>query len=393
MDLRPRPHHGMRVIACGPGVTPSRDRRRTGGRLIVLGCFAAALWFARAGHASEPQPPPRNVILMIGDGMGFAQVTLGRRSLPAGATALAFDSFPVSGVVRVDAADSAITDSAAAATAMATGVKTLNGRIGVRPDGRPVRTILEDAERLGRATGLITTTAITHATPACFAAHVKDRGDRQTIASQMLGGGIDLLVGGGLDDFQPQHRADRRDLLAEARSAGYAIATDAASWRLTGRLPLLALLAPDGLTTRAPEPPLAELVARGLDLLALDPDGFFLMVEGGQIDWRCHDNDAAGASEEMLEFDAAIARASAFARSRGDTLVVVTADHETGGLSLVPGSAAGGTPFQAKWGTQDHSAADVPLFATGPGSARFAGFLDNTEIARRIADLWGLPAR
>ena len=328
---------------------------------------------------------------MIGDGMGLAQITLGRRSLPAGA-ALALDSFPVTGLVRTDAAGGVITDSAAAATAMAAGVKTLNGRIAMSPDGRPVRTILEEAERRGQATGLITTTAIAHATPAAFAAHVIDRDDRQGIAAQLLGGGIDLLIGGGLEDFLPQDRADKRDLLAEARSAGYLVATDESSWRAANRLPLLALLAPDGLTTRAPEPTLADLVEKALGLIADDPDGFFLMVEGGQIDWRCHDNDAAGAAEEMLEFDAAIGRVRAFAERRGQTLIVVTGDHETGGLSLVTGEAPDSSPFRPAWGTKGHSAVDIPLYAAGPGSQRFAGFLDNTEIARRIADLWGLPA-
>jgi alkaline phosphatase len=169
------------------------------------------------------------------------------------------------------------------------------------------------------------------------------------------------------------------------------VATDERSWSVANKLPLLALLAPDGLTTRSPEPPLADLVDRALGLLAEDPHGFFLMVEGGQIDWYCHDNEAAGAVEELLEFDAAIGRVLAFARRRGDTLVVVTGDHETGGLALVASEPANGPPFEARWATNGHSAVDVPLFATGPGAQRFGGFLDNTEIARRIADVWGLP--
>jgi alkaline phosphatase len=374
-----------------------RDTIRTVARLsarrrAISLALAAALVVAATGTATARERAPRNVILMIGDGMGPAQITLGRRSLPAGATALALDSFPVTGLVRTDALDGTITDSAAAATAMAAGIKTLNGRIGMSAEGKSVLTILEAAKRRGRATGLITTTAIAHATPAAFAAHASSRDDRQAIAAQMLGEGIEVLIGGGRQDFLPQVRADKRDLLAEARSAGYAVATDEGSWRAADRLPLLALLAEDGLTTRPPEPTLADLVERALALLADDPDGFFLMVEGGQIDWRCHDNDATGAAEEMLEFDAAIGRVRAFAERRGQTLILVTGDHETGGLTLVSGDPGGAPPFRPSWGTDGHTAVDVPLFAAGPGSQRFAGFIDNTEIAKRIADLWGLPA-
>jgi alkaline phosphatase len=207
--------------------------------------------------------------------------------------------------------------------------------------------VLEAAEARGLATGLVTTTRITHATPASFAAHVAGRDEESAIAAQMIGGGVDVLFGGGLRFFQPEaaggSRTDGRELTREAAARGYAVATDRAGWDGLGSTPALALLAPDHLAyeldrDETDEPSLAEMTRRALDLLAASDggraQGFFLMVEGGKIDHAGHGNDAAAALHDVLAYDEAVAAALAWARVDGQTLVVGVSDHETGGLSL-----------------------------------------------------------
>jgi alkaline phosphatase len=353
--------------------------------------WRAAWLLAWAGLAPAAEPAaPRNVILMIGDGMGFGQINLAR--LSPGGGALRVDTMPVVGLVRVSPLDDAVPDSAAAATALAGGRRTRNGRIAELPDGTPVRTVLEASEQVGRSTGLVTTTTITHATPAAFGAHVRSRAMESEIAAQLIEVGADVLLGGGLRYFLPRGasgsgRADPRDLRAEARADGFALVESRQALREASGPRVLGLFALQGMTTRPPEPSLAEMTARAIELLAQDPDGFFLMSEGGQIDWACHDNDAARTLDQMRGFDEAVEAALGFARRRGDTLVLVTADHETGGLTLIQD----GHGFSVRWSTDGHTASDVPLFAEGPGAGRFAGVMEAAAVARRLAGIWDLP--
>jgi alkaline phosphatase len=337
-------------------------------------------------------PAPKNVILLIGDGMGLAQVTLARLSL---GEALMMDSMPSGGLAKTHSANSTITDSAAAGTALATGYKTNNGMISVLPDGKQVQTILEAASELGKATGLVTTVTITHATPAVFGSHVNSRGDEADIAPQYLDRKINVLLGGGRQFFIPQSakeskRKDDRDLIAEAKSAGYEF-VDAREAMLSAKgSKLLGLFQMSAMTTEAPEPTLAEMADKAISVLSPDKDGFFVMIEGGQIDWRCHANDVAGTIKQTLDFDAAVGKALDFARKRNDTLVIVTADHETGGLTIVSPDKGEDAKFKAKFSTGGHSACNVPILAFGPGASQFGGVMDNTDIPKRIARLWGV---
>ncbi|MDO8684724.1 MAG: alkaline phosphatase, partial [Armatimonadota bacterium] len=272
---------------------------------------------------------PKNVILMIGDGMGVAQVTLARLSLSESSRPLNMDSMKYAALVKTCSADSIITDSAAAGTALATGHKTNNGMICILPDGKPVQTILEAAEKIGKATGLVTTTTITHATPASFGSHVESRGSEADIAPQYLINSIEVLLGGGRMFFIPKSqeqskREDDRDLLAEAKTVGYTVVDSRDGLLSADGNRLLGLFEMGSLTTESPEPSLAEMTAKAIDILSKDKDGFFLMVEGGQIDWKCHANDVPGTVKQTLDFDAAIGKVLDFARKRGDTLVIVT---------------------------------------------------------------------
>lgn len=403
---------------------------------------------------AAPRPRPRdpvvrNVILMIGDGMGVSQITLAR--IVHGK--LTLDEFPVVGLVTTHSADQIVTDSAAAATALATGKKTANFAIGI-PN---TDTLLTSARRRGKATGLVTTAKITHATPAPFATVAEKRSQEQEIANQYAAAGVDVMLGGGARFFSPE-------LLQ--KFAGYEIVRSAEELaRATGPR-LLGLFHEDHIPyvlDRRGEPSLADMTRKALEILSRDPDGFFVMIEGGRIDMACHASDAPSCVREMVDFDAAVREAVEFARKHGDTLVVVTADHATGGLAITekvqvrkehfarvkasaealgrrlktqggdvrqalaeflgvtdptpeelaafeqatgpydPGTRLGEIvsrrcgvtfiPFEYRIvkpnETHGHDGAMVPCYAWGPGQERFSGSYDNTDIPARIRALAG----
>ncbi len=283
---------------------------------------------------AAPADRPRNVILMIADGFGPASATLGAAAKGA---PLAFDSLLV-GAVETSATDSRVTDSAASATAYACGIKTYNGAIAVDTLRQPCRTVLEAAEAAGLATGLVATSRITHATPASFAAHVESRAQEQEIARQFAASGVDLLLGGGLGSFTGDGNAD---LLATMRADGWTVAQTRAEYDAISALPAAALLAPSHLAyevdrDETDQPSLAEMTARALDLLAASAgeQGFFVMVEGSRIDHAAHGNDPVGHLHDILAYDRAVEAALAWAARDGNTLVISTADHETGGMTL-----------------------------------------------------------
>ncbi|HEX9691331.1 MAG TPA: alkaline phosphatase [Gemmatimonadales bacterium] len=373
---------------------------------VLLILTALRAWAVPA-FAQNAATVPR-IILFIGDGVGTGQWT----AAAFAADRLAVHQFPVVGLVDVRPTDQKITDSAASATAYATGVRTYNGAIGVAPDSTPVPTILELATERGLATGLVATSRITHATPASFAAHVPDRGMEMEIARQMIQDHeITVIMGGGRAWFDGRRRPDARDLLAEVRARYTVITTPEALEAVdaTGMDRLFALVSEDHMPAavqairnhgRRPEadtgagdeggetwlplriPTLGKMTSVSLDVLDRDPDGFFLMVEAAQPDWRSHGNEPLGAVVgEMLDFDGAIAAALEYQRRRPETLILVTGDHETGGLAIQYGR---GGSLVAAYTTGDHTAQLIPLFAKGPGAERFAGVHHYDEVGRRL---------
>jgi alkaline phosphatase len=343
------------------------------------------------------------IILFIGDGMGEAHRAAARWASAGLDGALAMDALPFSGWASTTAADGSVTDSAAAATAMATGVKTNNGVIGQDPDGNPLSTILERAQLKGMAVGLVTNTQITHATPAAFAAHVENRSMIVEIADQMLAAGVNVLLGGGEGEFlpasvagcypEPGKRIDGRDLVAEAITAGYTYVCDAGALSTVEPVStthLLGLFADEGMV-RPFSPTLVEMTHVALDVLSQDPDGFFLMVEGGQIDWASHQNNAQDVISDTLGLDDAVSAAMAHPGVAHGALVIVTADHETGGMSTVLASSGlpgedgpfflpDGTPFYVNWTSGSHTDVDVPTTAWGQWSFLLSGTYENTHI-------------
>ena len=303
--------------------------------LVLLFCVPAAF----AQDSTVVVERPQNVILMIADGFGPASATLAREF---SGEPLALDAI-LRGAVRTSSTSSRVTDSAASATAYASGIQTYNGAIGVDTLQNPVGTVLEAAQARGMKTGLVATSRITHATPATFAAHVPERWDETTIAEHIAARDIDVVFGGGRKFFVPEaeggERTDGRNLLAEVRERGTAVVTDRAGFDGTVETPVLGLFADDHLAyeidrDETDQPSLATLTQRALDLLGDGEAGFFLMVEGSRIDHAGHGNDPAAHVHDVLAYDAAVRVALDFAREMGNTLVVSVSDHETGGLSL-----------------------------------------------------------
>lgn len=353
--------------------------RKPGLNLLI--CLLVSFIPASFAFADTVRPTePKNVILFIGDGMGFQQVKAASLYKSGAFNSLSFQSLPYEAEMSTHAADRAITDSAASGTAIATGRKANCGVIScaIPGDGRPLQTLLEYFQSRGKATGLVTTTYITHATPAVFAAHQSSRNNYEQIADDYLNlTKPNLLFGAGAHGLAN----------SEATAAGYTVVTDADSLlRLdTESADFVAGLFGtdipyeyDGL---ADLPHLSQMTAVALDILDNDPDGFFLMVEGGKIDWACHANDLPRAVCETVEFDRTVARTLQWAENHPETLIIVTADHETGGLKVTAGRGKGRFP-DVTWSTGGHTSANVPIYATGPNAHLVTGLLDNTDIFR-----------
>lgn len=325
---------------------------------------------------------PKNIILMIGDGMGVAQVFAG---ITANHGKLFLDNCKHIGFSKTQSADDYITDSAAGGTAISCGVKTYNGAIGVNNDTFAVKSILEEAEEKGLATGLVSTSAITHATPASFIAHQPNRGMYEAIAADFLNTDIDVFIGGGITHFS--QRKDKRNLIKELKAKGYQVELemDKIAKVKKGKLAGLTAGIHNGrIAERGDMLPVATKTA--LNILDNNNKGFFLMVEGSQIDWGGHANSTIYIVEEMLDFDQAIGKALDFAAKDGETLIVITADHETGGLTINGGDMSTGM-VKGEYTTGNHTAVMVPVFAYGPGAEEFIGIMENTDLHQKMKKL------
>lgn len=319
---------------------------------------------------------PKNIILMVGDGMGTAQIFAG---LIANNGKLNLMRCTAIGFQKTQSADNFVTDSGAGATAFAIGKKTKNGAISVDANGKVHPTILETAKQNGLATGIVVTCSITHATPACFYAHQASRMQVEDIAADMLKGNVDVFIGGGRRHFT--HRVDGRDLVEALQVEGYQIAnsTDELGQFTTGKVGAFTADLEPGKITEGRGDVLLNGITAALSLLSQNKKGFFLMVEGSQIDWGGHENDSDYVISEVLDFDKSVGAVLEFARKDGDTLVVITADHETGGFAITHGDSRKGK-LEGRFATGDHTGVMVPVFAYGPGSEAFIGIYENTAV-------------
>ena len=373
--------------------------------LIVV--LAAATCF---GGATEWRPidQARNVIVLIPDGCPTELVTLSRL---ASGRPLALDAH-LAGMVRTHSADSLVTDSAAAATALACGVKTSNGSIGIsaaedaRPYGgraaaplAPLANLVEAAQHTGRAVGIVVTSNLNDATPAAFTSHASSRKAGEDIMDQMVHKGLDVALGGGwswmLPEEQGGQRTDGRNLFDELKSLNVHVATNKESLAEADKAPLWGIFARDRISPAidrhagfGDEPSLPEMTLKAIDLLKTSPKGFFLLVEGSQVDWACHANDTAWALSEFLEFDAACRIAFSFAagEGRGETLVVVCPDHGTGGLTV-------GRDYRGH-GTMSREGIMAPLARIGRSSFAMGRELgkdrEPSHVAAQMKAWWGM---
>ena len=329
---------------------------------------------------------PQKVIFLIGDGMGLSQITAGSI---AKKQPLALERCRQVGLVKTYSTK-LITDSAASATAMATGQKTYNGAISMDVQQNKLKTIVEYAEEYQWRTGIVTTATVTHATPACFYGHQPTRANvNRLLAAEFLTQNIEVLMGGGWNYFKDG--PEGRNLIEEAQDQGYFVSNNIDS--MGDYLPekMLCLISPQ-LPPRLEERGdfLPKATEKSLKILNKKSDeSFFLVVEGGQIDWGGHENKSDYIVEEMLDFDKAIENALDFAQKDGNTLVVVTADHETGGYSVNDGLVDSGF-VKGAFTTDYHKASMVPIFAYGPGATSFSGIMDNTEIFFKMKHLMQL---
>lgn len=329
---------------------------------------------------------PKNVIFLIGDGMGLTHITAGGI---AKKEALALEQFRHIGLVKTYSTK-LITDSAAGATAMATGTKTYNGAISMDVHQKKLKTILEHAEEHDWRTGIVTTATVTHATPACFYGHQPTRSRvNRKLAAEFMTKDIEVLMGGGWNYFKDG--LDGRDLILEAQTKGYFVTDNiqqVGDYRPERMICLISPKLPPRLEERGAFLPLAA--EKAVDVLNLSAQSnFFLMIEGAQIDWGGHENKSDYIIEEILDFDQTIQKVLSFAQKDGNTLVLVTADHETGGYSITGGSKKEGK-VDGKFTSDYHTATMVPIFAYGPGAESFTGIMDNTEIFYKLKYLMNL---
>lgn len=333
----------------------------------------------------------KNVILMIGDGMGITQITAG---MIKNNNRLNLERFKYVGLHKSYSSNNLITDSAAGATAFASGVKTYNGAIGVTPDKQACVTILEECEKEGMATGLVATSTIVHATPASFIAHNTSRKMYEEIAADFLTTEVDLFIGGGKKYFD-RRESDERNLYAELEAKDYYVSDyfkeNLSDIKFNPNKNFAYFTADDDpLPVASGRDYLygASRVATGFLKAHSKGEGFFLMIEGSQIDWGGHANDANYIITEMLDFDKSIGAVLDWAEKDGETLVIVTADHETGGFAINIGSTQ--DSLVSKFTTDYHTAEMIPVFAYGPGAEMFSGIYENTAIYRKMKKAMGL---
>ncbi len=334
---------------------------------------------------------PKNIILMIGDGMGMSQITA---AMYGNNNRLALEKFNTIGLMTTHSATDLVTDSAASGTAIGCGVKSCNHCVGIDADSVACKTILEEANDRGLATGLVVTSSIVHATPAVFYAHQPLRYLYERIAADLVEEEVDFFVGGGQKHFVDRERDDR-DLLQELRDKGYSVSDfsyktiDWLRTKTNGKKKVAYFSAwedPDyyfeGRTYLREATEIAMLTLKNQS-----QEGYFLMVEGSQIDWAGHAKKGNRMIEETVDFDRVIDMVLDYARKDGNTLVIVTADHESGGFSVNKGSRI--NYLKTAFTSNGHTATMVPVFAYGPGAEDFAGVYDNTDLYYKMVNAYG----
>lgn len=330
------------------------------------------------------QEPPqsnevRNIIFLIGDGMGLEQVSC---AWVLNHGKLNLDNMSHVGLSRTWCTNELITDSGAGGTALAAGVKTAYSHVGTAPDTTDLYSILVDAAKVGKKTGTVVTCHFADATPCDFCCHNEYRYNQDDLIADYVTCGVDYLAGGGLDWFTV-NRKDGRDITKEMADAGYTVALTEEEL-MAAQMPVIGILSPDNLPVAGERGDLfRRMVAQGLKELSANEKGFVMMIEGSCIDDWLHGNDIEKAMEELLDFDRTLGDVLEFAAKDGHTLVVVTADHNTGAITLQDGNLEKGE-IGVHFGSESHNGIAVPVYAWGPGSEKFTGIRENAEWGQLV---------
>ncbi|WP_178021583.1 alkaline phosphatase [uncultured Paenibacillus sp.] len=414
-------------------------------RLRTAFAVTAAAAVAVTGILTAQTPSPavaassqtKNVILFVGDGMGNAARNAIRLATVGEKGKLAMDDMPYAGLVHTSST-SAVTDSAASATAYASGVKTYNGAVGMDANKKPVKTIMEYAKQAGLSTGVVTTSQVTDATGAAFGAHVENRSAQSDIALQFLTKSkVDVLLGGGEDFWFPagnpgafpdepaedpseKSKGTQGNLVDKAKQLGYTYVSNKEDLQKAKGGKLLGLFANEEMFQQReegdgdiynPVVSLPDMTKKAIDTLSKNKKGFFLMVEEEATDEMAHENNATLTIKAGQQLDKAVQVAKDFAKKNPDTLVLVLADHETGGLSIEsvdaedksgdaiskedgPFAIVGSKEqFIVDWTTSGHTAVDIPVTAMGKNANLFTGVFENTEVFTKMMKALGLAAK
>lgn len=366
--------------------------------------FILILLLVAAGQCVEAKKPAqnsskvKNIIYMIGDGMGLSHVSM--LQIEAGYAPTAFDRAQNLALIKTHSANNRVTDSAAAGTALATGYKTDNGTLGQQPDGTHVESIMAKAVRDDYATGIVVTCYLQHATPAAFYAHVKGRGDSDQISRDFMRSGVDVAFGGGKKVFEEAYKESGEDYAALLKDNGYEVIYDEADMENISSGRVVGLFADENL----PEMKdgrgdyLAHATEKALEILtnnvkADKKRGFVMMVEGSQIDYRSHANDVQGVLDEMRDFEKAVKVAMDYAETHEGTLVVICADHETSGMSIPSNKTDFTLPesgISYDFSTSGHTGIMVPVYLYGAGAEQINGIMENTELSQKLQQLIGV---
>ncbi len=345
--------------------------------VILVLFFSSCVPVNKHDEVIEGHP---NVILLIGDGMGLSQLSA---AFYYGNTEPSLAEFVEIGLINTSSSKHKITDSSAGATAFACGEKTYNGAVGLSSDSMVIPNLVELLSERGYKTGVISTSSVTHATPAAFYSHVENRGMEEEIAKQLVDSDIDFFAGGGTDYFT--NRSDSLNLFTDLEKNGFSINPDIDLTEADENTKYGFIFSANGMPSMNDNRGdfLPNYTEFALKYFTKSRASFFLMVEGSQIDWAGHSNDADYLITEMLDFDKTVGVALEYAKRMGNTLVIVLADHETGGFALAPdnGDYAKITPVFA---TTGHSTTLIPVFAYGPESETFKGIYQNNEIFNKI---------
>ena len=355
--------------------------------LRYLSCLVATLGLGVSTLLAGQ--PVKNIIFLIGDGMSIASVSM--MQLVNNYEPTIFDKAENIALQKSYSADNRVTDSAASGTALATGHKPNNTYLGVLPDGTPVESLTELAKSKGKATGVVVTTYLQHATPAAFYAHIPSRHDYATISEQLVNSNLDLAIGGGMEFFKERY-GNKRKAVQAIGEAGWSLAR---SWEsveeFTAEDRVLGLIADTEVGAESGDY-LRNATTKAIEILESrgGDEGFVLMVEGSLIDGMGHANNAIAQQAEMQSFMGAIEAAVEYAGTHPGTLVVVTADHGTGGLALVSANAdftlaEQGVEF--RWCTNGHSAEMLPIYLYGTGCELINGIMENSELGIKLKSL------